>query len=243
MKTKISLLTILAVALLAGNAFAANVLLDVRTSFDDDNDGLVWTDGSSNYVHGLATGPTEKRLAFFGEWRQTGIGSVTAYNGSPEIALNYDRSLSKVWGATEVSFTYSNPTSQPASSWASYVSVHLNESINTSDSSLWGFDGSGSVFIESMSDSTNLVFGLPDTDDDTTDNIFNDFHIWVTDEDGYSFIIEALAFFTDMPGENGEVVQLESLQYNPAPTPIPGAAWLLGTGLLGLVGLRRRFKA
>ncbi len=26
------------------------------------------------------------------------------------------------------------------------------------------------------------------------------------------------------------------------PTPIPGALWLLGTGLLGLVGLRRRFK-
>ncbi len=27
------------------------------------------------------------------------------------------------------------------------------------------------------------------------------------------------------------------------PTPIPGAAWLLGTGLLGLVGLRRKFHS
>ncbi|BDQ35439.1 VPLPA-CTERM sorting domain-containing protein [Pseudodesulfovibrio portus] len=27
------------------------------------------------------------------------------------------------------------------------------------------------------------------------------------------------------------------------PTPIPGAAWLLGSGLVGLVGLRRRFKS
>jgi hypothetical protein len=26
------------------------------------------------------------------------------------------------------------------------------------------------------------------------------------------------------------------------PTPIPGAAWLLGTGLVGLVGLKRRFQ-
>ncbi len=26
------------------------------------------------------------------------------------------------------------------------------------------------------------------------------------------------------------------------PTPIPGAVWLLGTGLLGLVGLRKKFK-
>ena len=28
-----------------------------------------------------------------------------------------------------------------------------------------------------------------------------------------------------------------------APTPIPGAAWLLGSGLVGLVGLRRKFRA
>jgi hypothetical protein len=27
------------------------------------------------------------------------------------------------------------------------------------------------------------------------------------------------------------------------PTPIPGAAWLLGTGLFGLVGLRRKFRS
>jgi hypothetical protein len=29
---------------------------------------------------------------------------------------------------------------------------------------------------------------------------------------------------------------------SPEPVPIPGAVWLLGSGLLGLVGLRRRFK-
>lgn len=26
------------------------------------------------------------------------------------------------------------------------------------------------------------------------------------------------------------------------PVPIPGAAWLLGSGLLGLLGVRRRFQ-
>jgi hypothetical protein len=34
--------------------------------------------------------------------------------------------------------------------------------------------------------------------------------------------------------ENGDIV------LNPTPVPVPAAAWLLGSGLLGLVGLRRR---
>lgn len=35
-----------------------------------------------------------------------------------------------------------------------------------------------------------------------------------------------------------------TINFTPAttPVPIPGAVWLLGSGLLGLVGLRRRFK-
>lgn len=32
-------------------------------------------------------------------------------------------------------------------------------------------------------------------------------------------------------------IQLEAL----SPTPVPGAVWLLGTGLVGLIGLRRKF--
>lgn len=42
----------------------------------------------------------------------------------------------------------------------------------------------------------------------------------------------------DLPGM--DVVELTAFDYTP--TPIPGAAWLLGSGLIGLVGLRRRFK-
>lgn len=41
--------------------------------------------------------------------------------------------------------------------------------------------------------------------------------------------------------ENGGGV-LTDLRYSDSPVPIPGAVWLLGSGLLGLVGLRRRFK-
>jgi hypothetical protein len=34
----------------------------------------------------------------------------------------------------------------------------------------------------------------------------------------------------------------DNMSVNPTPTPIPAAAWLLGSGLLGLFGMRRRSK-
>jgi hypothetical protein len=39
---------------------------------------------------------------------------------------------------------------------------------------------------------------------------------------------------------NGEA---SKVQVNVGYVPIPGAVWMLGSGLLGLVGLRRRFRS
>ncbi len=61
----------------------------------------------------------------------------------------------------------------------------------------------------------------------------------------------ALASFsgTDLLGHViGDMVQPDSESTATAPearvkpTPIPGAIWLLGTGAVGLIGLRRKFK-
>jgi len=40
------------------------------------------------------------------------------------------------------------------------------------------------------------------------------------------------------PGKSGENVQYQGLV---APVPIPGAFWLLGSGLAGLIGIRRKY--
>jgi len=42
---------------------------------------------------------------------------------------------------------------------------------------------------------------------------------------------------------NGAVVNNLSNQTSVAQTPIPAAGWLLGSGLMGLAGIRRRMAA
>jgi hypothetical protein len=54
--------------------------------------------------------------------------------------------------------------------------------------------------------------------------------------------IDQLSGLESLASDGGDVV-VELTAFDYTPTPIPGAAWLLGSGLIGLVGLRRRFKA
>ena len=44
-------------------------------------------------------------------------------------------------------------------------------------------------------------------------------------------------------GFTGEGANVDFANYSAAATPIPGAIWLLGSGMVGLVGLRRKMKA
>ena len=49
-----------------------------------------------------------------------------------------------------------------------------------------------------------------------------------------------LVFF-DLSFDKGESVTLSgSIEILPQPVPIPGAAWLLGSGMIGVVGMRRK---
>lgn len=50
------------------------------------------------------------------------------------------------------------------------------------------------------------------------------------------------AFQLDLTSQLGSFTGIQGLSESVAPVPIPGAVWLLGSGLVGLVGLRRRLK-
>ena len=39
---------------------------------------------------------------------------------------------------------------------------------------------------------------------------------------------------------DGAFTGLSEVQFNGSPVPIPGALWLLGSGIIGLIGIRRK---
>ena len=54
--------------------------------------------------------------------------------------------------------------------------------------------------------------------------------------------IKVAIYGPDLPA--GDAVWFDNFQFSPAaqtPVPLPGAVWLLGSGLVGLIGLKRRF--
>ncbi len=71
--------------------------------------------------------------------------------------------------------------------------------------------------------------------------------IWVTDSDDKSHQLALYEIGSDGKITSGmyngwslDEIQAFGFNENPVATPIPGAVWLLGSGLAGLVGMRRR---
>ncbi|RNC65608.1 MAG: VPLPA-CTERM sorting domain-containing protein [Desulfuromonadales bacterium] len=60
------------------------------------------------------------------------------------------------------------------------------------------------------------------------------------DETGQTSLLNGTLFTIDLNNDGTAAAQVLSNEATVTPTPIPAAAWLLGSGLMGLVGIRRR---
>lgn len=237
MRAKASILTILAVILFAGNAFAIpGTSLQVTTDFigwstpygADAAAEFLTFGGSSNWVvDGSSTA------------NSTGGGSMYGYNTGSNSTLKFNR------GADEFYFTYTSPT---------YVTITMADNVFTNPFATTLYANAFWDNYEMVGNETNSITyylsGSTQWDGVTQSYLDARFAFYANDDDDYLSIL-SLTFLDYNPydssasGDLGaQAVELTNLHYNPTnPTPIPGAAWLLGSGLVGLIGLRRRFKA
>lgn len=121
------------------------------------------------------------------------------------------------------------------------VDVRLTLDYNANyieDGLSWGTRSSFSTNIQTSSGSTVHSESGSDMDFAWSKHLTDTFQLTTGVEYSFAF----LTSFTDFDGwsiSNLDVFMVV-LSDEYSPTPVPGAVWLLGTGLVGLVGLRRK---
>ena len=249
MKYRASIIVMIMTLLFASSAFASSLV--IHTGFEEPE----WD--TNLYGEGWDRG-----MSFFGSWAPgnggAGInndGSVIGYSGNT-LGIRFVAPNERIRPAEQFTFTYKaqeNPIYltidmsgdlssvgfDPNNS-AQYFQAHGQSGDGTDGFQFVDYSGDSLIFMLTGTTTSYPFPNEPDLDPSFFFYMNNGFETLLT--------IDALYFSAFNPNgqtstleSGGAVVELTAFDYTP--TPIPGAAWLLGSGLIGLVGLRRRFKA
>jgi hypothetical protein len=176
--------------------------------------------------------PSSTAHAYLAEFTVTYLDSIGNVNTS-ESWLQGDPDLYYVMGIFENDWANLNST------WSTYFKsgpVDTTGSWNIPDTTISReIDQHGAYFYFALIDDD------PDADDLLGDNWFyadNNVSDFSWNNNSAPFHPASLGLDTEGDGWSSNY----RLSYNVTITPIPGTAWLLGSGLIAMVGLRRKLK-
>jgi len=104
-----------------------------------------------------------------------------------------------------------------------------------SESGIWDYDQDYRIVVTAVGETTNVSFR------NTGDNVLFDHTFGFNLDKLDDFYIVLKQFMGTPEGEYYSDVALDYLRVSSV--PIPSALWLLGSGIVGIVGIRRKFKA
>lgn len=214
MKIRIGLITLIATLLLSVNAFAVGIgTFDITTDFDNWSTTNPSIDGSALDLSFSGWQAVPNTYIAGGSGSSITFGDGSYWKNASQFAFLYTLANDQYGG---LAITLETLSGESLTNPATYISAE---------------DTLGNVLtVSTYANSPNTVYiDLP---------LFGNLHFYINTGFEQLVSIAELSFMT----ETGTVL-IDEFGYNPVPTPIPAAAWLLGSGLIGLVGMRRRFKA
>ncbi|BDQ33456.1 VPLPA-CTERM sorting domain-containing protein [Pseudodesulfovibrio portus] len=255
MKYRASIIVLIMTLLFASSAFASSLVIHTgfeQPAWDTDLYGEGWSRG----------------MDFVGYWAPgdggAGInndGSVIGYSGST-LGIRFVAPNEQRRPAEQFTFTYQaqenpiyltidmsgdlNSVGFDANNSAQYFRAEGQSGDNTDGFQFVDYSGDSLIFVLTGTTTTYPAFpNEPDLDPSFSFYMNNGFETLLNIDALYFSSynpIDQLSGLESLASDGGDVV-VELTAFDYTPTPIPGAAWLLGSGLIGLVGLRRRFKA
>jgi len=216
--------------------------LSVPANADASTIAGLWNTGVDNSGAVLADGALDSHYSFVSLTGTAQGSSVYAGVGTPmPIQVPF-------WLANTATSRWITPTANAYDSYdpnqLGWYQFSLNfdltgfDQATASFSARWAVDQGGSVLLNGLqlAEVGNDPFNLNDF---TT---FNTWHAFVANN-GFLPGMNVITFSVGNPPQasgNPIGLRVEFIDSFVEPVPVPGAAWLLGSGLMGLLGLRRR---
>jgi hypothetical protein len=203
----------------------------------------------------LAASPVQANTVYWTDWttKSTGLGTGTMNIGSETVGVNFSGTYS--FAQTSGGTNYWNPSTP-------YISATVSNAPPASD--IIGLSTGGTATITFSEAVTNPLIALVSWNGNYVDfgeNIIkflsyghgywgNGTPVLYSDKTGFHGVGEvhgvlelegvytSITFTHTSEGWHGLTVGAMGV----APVPLPGAVWLLGSGLVGLVGLKKKFR-